>query len=110
MGTLRFFSKIRGALGTKQEHRPDSHAELGVLFMRDDRSSKSGPRQTEEQFHILVDSVEEYAIYMLDSTGNVLTWNSGAEQNQTIQCRRNYWEELRLFLYGRGCCCRKAPT
>ena len=48
--------------------------------MRDDRSSKSGPRQTEEQFHILVDSVEEYAIYMLDSTGNVLTWNSGAER------------------------------
>ena len=48
--------------------------------MRDDRSSKSGPRQTEEQFHILVDSVEEYAIYMLDSTGNVMTWNSGAER------------------------------
>ena len=48
--------------------------------MRDDGSSKSGPGQTEEQFHILVDSVEEYAIYMLDSTGNVLTWNSGAER------------------------------
>ena len=47
--------------------------------MRDDRS-KAGLRQTEEQFHILVDSVEEYAIYMLDSTGNVLTWNSGAER------------------------------
>jgi PAS domain S-box-containing protein len=46
--------------------------------MRDDRSSKSALGQTEEQFHILVDSVEEYAIYMLDSTGNVLTWNSGA--------------------------------
>ena len=48
--------------------------------MRDDRSSKSGPGQTEEQFHILVDSVEEYAIYMLDSNGNVMTWNSGAER------------------------------
>ena len=48
--------------------------------MRDDRSSKSALGQTEEQFHILVDSVEEYAIYMLDSTGNVMTWNSGAER------------------------------
>lgn len=48
--------------------------------MRGDRFSKSGLGQTEEQFHILVDSVEEYAIYMLDSTGNVLTWNSGAER------------------------------
>ena len=48
--------------------------------MRDDRSPKSALRQTEEQFHILVDSVEEYAIYMLDSNGTVMTWNSGAER------------------------------
>jgi len=48
--------------------------------MRDDRSPKSTLRQAEEQFHILVDSVEEYAIYMLDSTGNVMTWNSGAQR------------------------------
>src|SRR3954464_5954873 len=31
-----------------------------------------------EQFHILVDSVEEYAIYLLDPAGNVITWNTGA--------------------------------
>ncbi|HMH03625.1 MAG TPA: ATP-binding protein, partial [Candidatus Udaeobacter sp.] len=49
-------------------------------IMRDDRSPKSTLRQAEEQFHILVDSVEEYAIYMLDSTGNVMTWNSGAQR------------------------------
>src|SRR5437667_8027349 len=36
-------------------------------------------QDTAEQFHILVDSVEEYAIYMLDSNGNVITWNTGAE-------------------------------
>jgi PAS domain S-box-containing protein len=35
---------------------------------------------TAEQFHILVDSVEEYAIYMLDADGNVITWNTGAEK------------------------------
>jgi PAS domain S-box-containing protein len=48
--------------------------------MSDDRSSKSQLWQTEEQFHILVDSVEEYAIYLLDSAGNIVTWNSGAEK------------------------------
>jgi PAS domain S-box-containing protein len=42
--------------------------------MRDDRS------QAEEQFHTLVDSVEEYAIYMLDPAGNVMTWNTGAQK------------------------------
>ena len=29
---------------------------------------------------MLVDSVEEYAIYMLDPIGNVMTWNSGAKK------------------------------
>jgi PAS domain S-box-containing protein len=37
-------------------------------------------RDTSEQFHILVDSVEEYAIYLLDSNGNVISWNTGAEK------------------------------
>jgi PAS domain S-box-containing protein len=40
--------------------------------------SNSALHQTAEQFHILVDSVEEYAIYLLDATGNVVTWNTGA--------------------------------
>ena len=35
---------------------------------------------TAQQFHILVDSVEEYAIYLLDPNGNVITWNTGAEK------------------------------
>src|SRR6266571_272410 len=48
--------------------------------MSDDRLTHSALDQTEEQFHMLVDSVEEYAIYMLDPTGNVVTWNSGAQK------------------------------
>src|SRR5437667_2580115 len=36
--------------------------------------------ETAEQFHILVDSVEEYAIYLLDPNGNVISWNTGAEK------------------------------
>src|SRR5437870_10762529 len=43
-------------------------------------TSTSPLRDTAEQFHILVDSVEEYAIYMLDPDGNVVTWNTGAEK------------------------------
>src|SRR5205809_5833916 len=47
--------------------------------MGENRSS-SALHQTAEQFHILVDSVEEYAIYLLDASGNVVTWNTGAEK------------------------------
>lgn len=48
--------------------------------MGEDRSNKLALRETEEQFHILVDSVEEYAIYMLDPTGHIVTWNTGAQK------------------------------
>ncbi len=37
-------------------------------------------RQSEEQFRLLVEQVEEYAIFMLDATGHVATWNSGAQK------------------------------
>jgi PAS domain S-box-containing protein len=43
-------------------------------------STSSVQHNTAEQFHILVDSVEEYAIYLLDHNGNVITWNTGAEK------------------------------
>ena len=48
--------------------------------MANRQSTESALRDTAEQFHILVDSVEEYAIYMLDPNGNVVTWNKGAQK------------------------------
>jgi PAS domain S-box-containing protein len=42
--------------------------------------SNTALHETVEQFHILVDSVEEYAIYLLDANGNIITWNTGAEK------------------------------
>src|SRR5205807_246981 len=44
------------------------------------RPNNSEVYDTAEQFHILVDSVEEYAIYMLDASGNIVTWNRGAQK------------------------------
>ncbi|HTC51457.1 MAG TPA: PAS domain S-box protein [Steroidobacteraceae bacterium] len=37
-------------------------------------------RQSEERFRLLVESVRDYAIFMLDPKGVVLTWNAGAER------------------------------
>jgi len=37
-------------------------------------------RQSEERLRLLVENVKDYAIYMLDPQGNILTWNAGAEQ------------------------------
>ena len=41
-------------------------------------SSKLG--ETERNFRLLVKSVVDYAIYMLDAEGNVASWNEGAER------------------------------
>jgi PAS domain S-box-containing protein len=37
-------------------------------------------RESEERFRLLVDSVKEYAIFMLDTEGRVASWNLGAER------------------------------
>jgi PAS domain S-box-containing protein len=34
----------------------------------------------QENYHLLVESIKDYAIYMLDPKGHVLTWNVGAQQ------------------------------
>lgn len=37
-------------------------------------------RRSEEQFRLLVQSVTDYAIYMLDVNGNISSWNQGAQR------------------------------
>lgn len=37
-------------------------------------------RESEERARMLVSSVTDYAIFMLDPAGNVMTWNAGAER------------------------------
>ena len=36
--------------------------------------------ETERRFHLLIDAVTDYAIFMLDTVGNVVSWNPGAER------------------------------
>jgi PAS domain S-box-containing protein len=36
--------------------------------------------ELEEQFRLMVESVKDYAIYMLDPQGRITTWNPGAER------------------------------
>jgi PAS domain S-box-containing protein len=37
-------------------------------------------RESEERFRLLVEGVEEYALYGLDVDGHIITWNTGAER------------------------------
>src|SRR6476620_392021 len=46
----------------------------------EERAARAGPGHEEERFRLLVESVKDYAIFMLDSGGHVATWNLGAER------------------------------
>ncbi|WP_145509384.1 MULTISPECIES: PAS domain S-box protein [Yersinia] len=39
-------------------------------------------RKSEEQFRHLISEVEDYAIYMIDTNGRILTWNKGGERHE----------------------------
>jgi diguanylate cyclase (GGDEF)-like protein/PAS domain S-box-containing protein len=38
--------------------------------------------ESDQRFQLLVDAVQDYALYMLDLEGRVVTWNSGAEHHK----------------------------
>ena len=44
------------------------------------RRAEESLRHSEERFRLLVEAVEDYAIFMLDPDGRVVSWNAGAER------------------------------
>lgn len=44
------------------------------------RAAEEELRRSEERFRLLIQSVTDYAIYMLDPQGKVSSWNAGAER------------------------------
>jgi PAS domain S-box-containing protein len=46
----------------------------------EERAARAGPGHEEERFRLLVESVKDYAIFMLDTGGHIATWNLGAER------------------------------
>ncbi len=64
--------------------RDDQGAIIGYLLIGTDNSARKQVeeklRWTEESFRLMVESVTDYAIVMLDPEGLVVSWNTGAER------------------------------
>ena len=52
---------------------------------------------SQRQFRILVESVTDYAIYMLDPSGRVSTWNRGAERIKGYTAREIIGQDFSCF-------------
>jgi PAS domain S-box-containing protein len=54
-------------------------------------------RTSEEQLRLLIESVEDYAIFMLNPSGYIQTWNSGAEKIKGYTAEEAIGQHLSLF-------------
>lgn len=45
---------------------------------REDTNDHSSLKESDERFRVLVESIRDYAVFMLDREGRVATWNTGA--------------------------------
>ncbi|HEX9786420.1 MAG TPA: ATP-binding protein [Candidatus Binatia bacterium] len=50
------------------------------LFHMNERLKQKAIQQSEERFRLLVESMQDYAIFMLNPEGRVTSWNTGAER------------------------------
>src|SRR5436190_20323706 len=49
---------------------------FGIVLYRKVRHAKI----SEDVFHLLVDSIRDYAIFLIDARGHIMSWNKGAER------------------------------
>jgi PAS domain S-box-containing protein len=61
------------------------------------REAEEVLRQSEERFRLVVETVQDYAIFMLDPTGHIVSWNSGAERTKGYTAQEIIGRHFRVF-------------
>ncbi len=61
------------------------------------REANRALAESEECFRLLVEPVKEYAIYMLDPEGRVVTWNEGAERAKGYKAEEVLGRNISMF-------------
>jgi PAS domain S-box-containing protein len=71
-----------------------------VVVLRDlseSRKAAEALRLSDERFRVMVESVKDYAIFMLDPTGHIVTWNEGAERIKGYRAHEILGEHFSRF-------------
>jgi PAS domain S-box-containing protein len=61
------------------------------------RDAAAALRDSEERFRLLVEGVTDYAIYMLDPAGKVVSWNKGAERLKGYTAEEILGKDVSVF-------------
>ena len=62
-----------------------------------ERAALDALRTSEERFRLLVESVRDYAIFMLDPEGRIASWNAGAERSKGYTADEIIGRHFRIF-------------
>ena len=62
-----------------------------------DANLAAGTTPTDELFRLLVESVTDYAIFLLDASGHVVSWNAGAERIKGYRAAEIIGSHFSLF-------------
>ncbi len=61
------------------------------------RQAEQALRESEERFRLIVEQVQDYAIFMLDPDGHVASWNAGAERIKGYTAKEIIGEHFSRF-------------
>src|SRR4028119_91909 len=61
------------------------------------KQAEAAQRESEEHFRLLVEGVNDYAIFMLDPLGHVVSWNKGAERIKQYQSSEIIGQHVSCF-------------
>ena len=65
--------------------------------LTDRKHAEEALRQSEERYRLLVESVKDYAIFMLDPQGRVVSWNEGAQRIKGYKASEIIGEHFSTF-------------
>lgn len=79
----------------------ENNIHIGYTCVLRDASEKKKQelalRESEERYRLMVDNVKDYAIFMLDPQGYIMTWNEGAKKHKGYNASEIIGQHFSIF-------------